>query len=266
MSTTPIERAVATRARRWLEEDPIQPEESKESTPETAADVRMAVADAMAQHLCDHYTRRPGIAPLCQEISTRLARYGVEVDPDAGVVVSGGAEEARFVAVRALADSSSDLLLPNWADERYHVAADFAGARVTLFDPDGDLPDSHGGLLVLPTTQPGIGKTLAGDSLERITLWAVAADLTIIADEIDLPLLSAGNKQQPMAGESRLAERTLTLGGFAQTPALAAWQVAWFAGPNSLVATVRSLKQAMTICSPAPGQYAALASLKGESA
>jgi aspartate/methionine/tyrosine aminotransferase len=33
-----------------------------------------------------------------------------------------------------------------------------------------------------------------------------------------------------------------------------------------LVVKVRNLKQAMTICSPAPGQYAALAGLQGDAA
>jgi aminotransferase len=63
-----------------------------------------------------------------------------------------------------------------------------------------------------------------------------------------------------------MAERTLTLGSFADLPGLNGWQVSWFAGPTPLVTQVRDLKQAMTICSPAPGQYAALAALGEHSA
>ena len=62
------------------------------------------------------------------------------------------------------------------------------------------------------------------------------------------------------------AEQLLILGGFGQDAGLDAWNVAWFAGAKPLVATVRTLKQAMTICTPAPGQYAALAIFEGGAA
>ena len=59
---SPFRRATAQRAQRWLADTEMDRKTDHQSTP---PNVRDAVIDAMQQHLCDHYTRRPGIAPLC---------------------------------------------------------------------------------------------------------------------------------------------------------------------------------------------------------
>jgi aspartate/methionine/tyrosine aminotransferase len=64
-----------------------------------------------------------------------------------------------------------------------------------------------------------------------------------------------------VASLPQMAARTLTLGGFAGAPGLAAWQISWLAGPKPLLGPARDLKQAITICTTAPSQYAALAAL-----
>jgi len=270
MQATPLGRATARRGQRWLQDEAAPG--AVISVPEdgTSTDVRVAVIGAMQEHLCDHYVRRPGLASLCQVIAAKLAACNVRVDADDGVVIAAGAEEARFFALRVLAPKQQ-VYLPYKSQTPYQIATEFAGASVTSFEPHGKLPAASGGLLVFPTTNPETGQPYSGDVLERIGDWAIAADLTVVADEIDAPLLAGTEAQLPLAARDGFAERTLTLGSFSGSPphtvgmgaALAAWRVAWFAGPNALVATVRALKQAMTICSPAPGQYAALASLQG---
>ena len=44
---------------------------------------------------------------------------------------------------------------------------------------------------------------------------------------------------------------------------LEAWRVAYLAGPEALVGPMIALKQALSICSPAVSQYAALAAVRG---
>ena len=247
--TNPLARAVAQRAQRWLTDVPsAQPSEEQQSS----ESVRGAVVDAIAQHKCDHYTRRPGIAPLCQLVAQRMAAKDVVLDPDDGVVITGGAAEARYVAIRALAAGSTAYVM---ADQmaHYQAAADLAEVTLMPFDPEAPPADSQGGvLLIQPPSDP------SDEQFAMLTNWASNNDVTIIADEIEQPML-ANEALRPFASLPGMAERTLTLGGFAHEPGLQAWQVAWFAGPKALAMQVRTLKQAMTICSPAPGQYAALA-------
>lgn len=264
--TTALGRAVAERGRPWLapEPEPAQIDMSGDilagSTPPP---VRAAVAEALRRHLGDHYTRRPGIAPLCRAVAEQLTDAGISVDADKDVVVAGGPQEARFVAVRALAPGRSVLVpapapLPYYAD-----AARFAGAELRTFDPDGELPDAPGALLIVPDPNPATGQPYAAATLDRLAAWAVANDMRVIADATAAPLLRPELAFAPLAARPELAGRTLTLGSFADVPGLGAWNVAWFAGARPLVTAARDLKQAMTICSPAASQYAALAGVDG---
>jgi len=262
MPTTPIGRAVAQRGQRWLTQSP-DPQVTE--PPVTSTAVRNAVRKAMQQHLCDHYTRRPGVAALCQAIAERLAAYDLDMDPDESVVVTGGAAETRFLAVRALA-ADRTVYVPYGAQGPYQTALDYAEAEVVTFDPTGELPAERGALLVLPTHDPATGQPWTADTLQRMAVWAAEQDITVVADELATPLLQTGAGVQPFAARPGMAQRALTLGGFAETPSLGAWNVAWFAGPPDLVAQVRTLKQAMTICTPAASQYAALASLQENAA
>lgn len=247
--SSPLKNAVARRAKRWLES---QPDEVAELSGTTATRVRSAVVEAMAQNECDHYTRRPGIASLCQLVSQRMAAKDVDIDPNDGVVITGGAAETRYVALRALAAHSTVYVR---ADDvaRYQVVADLAEVTLAPVDIDNPISKDQEGILLVRQSTGAVTEEYA-----ELVKWAGQNDMTIIADEIERPLLS-DDELRPIASLPGMAGRTLTLGGFTHEPGLQAWQVAWFAGPKPLATRVRTLKQAMTICSPAPGQYAALA-------
>lgn len=245
----PFARAVAQRAQRWFTFDSKEPIAPNSPTP---AHVREAAIEAMAQQKCDHYTRRPGIAPLCQRIVQQMAAKDVSLDPNDGVVITGGAAEARYVALHALAAQSTVYLMVDQM-AHYQAVADLAEITLVPFDPTNPPSRGQEGLLLIRQSPD-----LPSGQLAALVKWASQNNVTVIADEIDLPVLS-DEALRPVASMPGMAERTLTLGGFAHEPGLQAWQVAWFAGPKPLVVKVRTLKQAMTICSPAPGQYAALA-------
>jgi aspartate/methionine/tyrosine aminotransferase len=220
----------------------------------TSTAVRAAVQQAMADHLCDHYTRRPGIAPLCKAVAAGMKGRGLDLDADNGVVITGGVAEARYVALHSLAPGK-EVYVAQPGPDYHQPILDLAGIRAQPLDPQGELPDAQGGLLLLDPT------VLDEDTQAQLAEWATAHNVTVIADETGAPLLDSTADYKPFAAQPGMAERTLTLGAFNATPGLDAWQVAWFAGPKKLAVAVRDLKQAMTICSPAPAQYAALAAL-----
>ena len=266
-ATTALGRAVAERAKAWLA--PLGDERLIEmggglvsgSTPER---VRAEVSDALRRHLGDHYTRRPGIAPLGRAVADQLSGYGVTVDADKDVVIAGGVQEARFVAVRALAPGRRVFLpLPALIDD-YAYPARFAGSEVVTFDPHGELPAATNGLLVLIDPNPVTGRTVSRDVVDRLAAWVAANDMIVIADASTAALLRPEVAVTLFATREGMAERTLTIGSFADIPGIGAWNVAWFAGARKLTAAARDLKQAMTICSPAPSQYAALAGIDGQ--
>ena len=89
------------RAPRWSPPRPL-PRRRPAHGGSTSAAVRAATADAVDRHQCDHYSRRPGIAPLCQAVAAHLTALGVQTQEN-DVVISGSVQEARYVALRALA-------------------------------------------------------------------------------------------------------------------------------------------------------------------
>lgn len=250
MPTTPLGRAVAKRAQHWLTTPPPDPIYTGSST---SPQVRAAVQQAMADHLCDHYTRRPGIAPLCKAIAAQMQAHGIEADADNGVVVTGGVDETRYVALHALAPGKTVYVAqpgPNYAD----TVLALAGLKAQTLDVNAELPAVENALLLVDPAQ------LSADAQSQLAEWAVAHNVTVLADESDLSFFEKGHR--PFAQHPGCAERTLTLGSFKGADGIGHWQVAWFAGPKKLAVPVRDLKQAMTISSPAPAQYAALAAVK----
>jgi aspartate/methionine/tyrosine aminotransferase len=208
--------------------------------------VRAAAADAVDRHLCDHYTRRPGIAPLCKAVAAHLTVLGAPTHEN-DVVISGSVQEARYVALRSLAVGKTVYILAEDAAP-YAAALAFAGAQAVVIESPDDLPAGAAGLLLVTAGAPGRAE---------IAARAAEENLSVVADETAAPL----GDYTPFAALPAMATRTLTLGSFAGAPGLAAWQVSWFAGPKALLTPVRDLKQSITICTSAPSQYAALAAL-----
>jgi N-succinyldiaminopimelate aminotransferase len=248
--TQPFQNFVAQRAKRWLNYTAVEPSTTGAAT---SPALRAVVTAAMQQHHCDHYARRPGIVELCARVVERLAAKDLVVDPQEGVIITGGPTETRYVTLCALATGKTVYILPSLL-ARYQAIADLVGATLVPVDPTAPLPTPGTGFLLVSSVDE-LTPALAG----QLAAWATANELPVIADEVDSPLLALDHPARPFAGLPGMAERTLTLGGFPDTPGLDAWQVAWFAGPKSLAGPVAKLKQAMTICSPAAGQYAALA-------
>ena len=222
----------------------------------TSPALRASTIDAIEHHLCDHYTRRPGIAPLCRAVALSLTAAGAPIDENL-VTICGGVAEARYVAVRALA-VGQPVYLPLPAPAVYNAGLDFAGASVHHLDLSGELPPAHGGVLILSNPNPVTGQVIEPAVLQRLAAWAAAANLTVIADESVGPVRPDAPFVR-FASLPDMADRTLTIGSFAEAPGLGAWHVSWIAGAKRVFTPVRDLKQSITICTAAASQYAALA-------
>jgi aspartate/methionine/tyrosine aminotransferase len=228
----------------------------------TSSSVRAATIARLMDHEADHYVRRAGLKPLCEAVARRLADRGVDVDPESGVVIAGSVQEARFVAVWELADEAAMGIPSPWVRDHFAPLAYTAGGTIETFDPSRPLSELQSldvEVLLLPNPNQATGQTYGLETLQRLAAWARSSDLIVIADESAASFLRPEVPFASLAALPDAQDRTLTLGGFAQVPGLAAWGAGWLAGPSDLALRVRKLKQALTICSPAPSQFAALA-------
>ena len=99
--------------------------------------------------------------------------------------------------------------------------------------------------------------------MAAIAALAKEYDLTVISDESLDESVGGEARHTSIASFPRAAERTLIVGSFSRLHDLASWRVGYFAGPKEIAQPVRDLKQAMTICTSAMAQYAALEAMTG---
>ena len=196
-------------------------------------------ADAALQRGETHYTDRPGILPLRQQVAHRLERdFGVQVDAGKGVVITCGGTEARFVAVQQLLPRGGTLVALSHPER---VAAACVVRDVRLAGPDGG-PDGP------------VAVYLNGE-----TPYAVADAWLARARDHGWPIVfeaDAGGRHPAALG---LAEQTVTIGSLGLAEGMASWRLGFLAAPAATAGPLRDFKQALTICTTNVSQWGALA-------
>jgi aspartate/methionine/tyrosine aminotransferase len=204
------------------------------------AAVRTA-ADEALQRGETHYTDRPGILPLRQQVARRLAReFGAEVDAAKGVVITCGGTEARFVAVQQLLPEGGTLVALSHPER---VAAACIVRNVTLAGPDAAVDGGARVALYLNGETP--------DDVAEPWLARARAALWPIVFEAD-----AGGRHPAALG---LAEQTVTIGSLGLEEGMASWRLGFLAAPAAKAGPLRDFKQALTICTTNVSQWGALA-------
>lgn len=72
-----------------------------------------------------------------------------------------------------------------------------------------------------------------------------------------------GAAHTPVAALPGMRARTITVGSFSRTYAMAGWRVGYVVGDAALLHAITDFKLALSICSAAPSQWAAVAALDG---
>jgi aspartate/methionine/tyrosine aminotransferase len=200
--------------------------------------VRTAADDAL-QRGETHYTDRPGILPLRQQVARRLANdFGAEVDAAKGVVITCGGTEARFVAVQQLLPRGGTLVALSHPER---VAAACVVRDVALAGPDAN-PSGPVALYLNGETPHDVADPWLARA--RDGAWPVVFE----AD--------AGGRHPAALG---LAEQTVTIGSLGLEHGMASWRLGFLAAPAAKAGPLRDFKQALTICTTNVSQWGALA-------
>lgn len=223
-----------------------------------------------------HYTDRTGIAPLRAAVAARFGTLDdLSYEPKGEVLICGGGREALFVATQMLIEPGDEVLVaepapaayaegvrlaggipiavPTRAEECFALKAEAVRARIT--------PRTRALLFGSPATPTG-GVTTGAD-LEALAEVARIYNLLVIWDETYREYAYAGAEQANLAALPGMRERTAIVGSFSARYAMSGWRAGYVVGPVNLIRPVTLMKQALTICSPAPSQWAAFAALDG---
>ncbi|WP_029290990.1 aminotransferase class I/II-fold pyridoxal phosphate-dependent enzyme [Cellulomonas sp. HZM] len=240
-----------------------------------AAAAQRAIADGANQ-----YPPGPGILELREAIAEhQAARYGLVVDPGTQVLVTAGATEAIAASVLALAGPDDEVLTLEPFYDAYAAVVAMAGATHTTAPlratPDGFRVDlaaleqaftDRTRIVLLNTPHNPTGAVLTHDELVAVARLAQRHDALVVTDEVYEHLTLDGPHGRPphvpIASLPGMAKRTLTISSAGKTFSFTGWKIGWVAGPEHLVAAVRTVKQFLTYVSGAPFQPAVAFALR----
>ena len=214
-----------------------------------------------------HYTDASGIPPLRAAIARHLATLGFAIQPE-NIGVSNGGTEAVYIALQVALQPGERAAVIEPMSQHIVDMVTFIGAepvRVTVEPSNGLLPDPaaierlDARALVIASPSPITGKRAPDERLEALVAAARAKDISVI---LDLSYAAGLYEPSPIQFSSpHLAEEIVLTGSFSTAHGLAGWRVGYFSSPAADRVLLQGLKTAMSICTTAVSQFAAVAAL-----
>jgi aminotransferase len=220
--------------------------------------VALAAGEALDKG-ATHYVDRSGIKPL-REAIVNLYEGRVSMDD---IVVTSGAQEALFVTLRALLKPGDEVLVP---DPGYWLIADtirnaegqtvFVPTAADAFQLSAGRLEAHltprTRFIILFSPNPATGLGISPTELANILALSHQHNLIVILDE------ALSLSPQPISDES-----LIRIGSLSKHYRMSGWRMGWVSAKPEWLGPIRDLKQALSICSPAVSQWAAVAALTG---
>ena len=212
------------------------------------------------------YSRFDGLLELRQAIAKKLARYnGIAADPETDVTVSAGATGAFHCSCLALLNPGDEVVLfePYY---QYHVSALLAveavPVTVKMRAPDWTFSMAEVERAITPRTKaiivnsPGnpSGKVFSRQELESIAATVQQHDLFAFTDEIYEYFLYDGRTHVSVATLPRMADRTITIGGYSKTFSITGWRIGCSVAAARWAQAIGAMNDLLYVCAPTPLQ------------
>jgi aspartate/methionine/tyrosine aminotransferase len=228
---------------------------------EGPADIVRAAADALQDNR-NQYPPLTGLPELRQAVAAANQRfYGLNIDPQTGVVVTSGATEAITACLMALIDPGDEVVLIEPLYDTYLPVVKMLGGvakLVRLDPPDWTLPRENLAaafgprtkILLLNSPMNPCGKVFTAEELAFIAGLLKKHDAYAVCDEVYEHLVFSGARHIPLMTLPGMAERTLRIGSAGKTFSLTGWKVGYVSGPPALMSIVAKAHQNLTFTTP----------------
>ena len=220
-----------------------------------------------------------GLLDLRKAISERVKRINdIDVDPETGVVITNGGQEAiMLMVIESIGAIGDEMIVPEPNYSTYNDALEFAGGNKvgipTLLDKDfavdPDLveqavSDRSAALLLVSPNNP-TASVIPTETMQQLVDIAERNDLIVLADDIyDQFIYDGGVHCSPQSLEAG-KDRTLTLNAFSKAYAMTGWRLGWITGPPDLMAKVKTIKASVSGPANVVAQHAGIEALTGPS-
>ncbi|WP_424813104.1 aminotransferase [Roseococcus sp. YIM B11640] len=220
-------------------------------------DVVKAAADALMDGR-NQYPPLTGVPELRQAVAAANQRfYGIEVDPNAEVVVTSGATEAITAALMAVLNPGDECVLIEPLYDTYLPVVKLLGAvpkLVRLSPPKWELPRAELAAAFGPKTKAILfntpmnptGKVFTAAELAFIADLVQRHDCYAVCDEVYEHLTYDGWKHIPLMTLPGMRERCLRIGSAGKTFNLTGWKVGYVTCDRSLAPNVAKAHQNLT--------------------
>jgi N-succinyldiaminopimelate aminotransferase len=228
---------------------------------EGPADIVQAAADALLDHR-NQYPPLTGLAELRQAVATANRRfYGLNIDPQAGVLVTSGATEAITACLMALINPGDEVVLIEPLYDTYLPVVRLLGGvakLVRLAPPQWALPfnelaaafSPRTKLLLLNSPMNPCGKVFSEHELSFIADLLEQYDAYAVCDEVYEHLVFPPAIHIPLMTLPGMFPRSLRIGSAGKTFSLTGWKVGYVSGPNDLIEIVAKAHQNLTFTTP----------------
>jgi hypothetical protein len=188
-----------------------------------------------------HYTTRPGLGELRQAIGQEIGRLGGPTYGPEGVVITAGEGESLFVTLLGLGIGEEAKVVVD-GECRHRELLDLL--RIDLVGPqDPTAGQAKAAYRDLETAGDRTRLPLSNDCQEIVALGGLIRSVPRTGDHLDR------------------SEGAIMIGHLDDLKGIDHFRVGYAAGPPVLVKRLMTWKQALSICSAAPSQRAALFAL-----
>ena len=208
-----------------------------------------------------------------EALAAKATRFmGIDVDPDAEVVITCGGTEAMMAAVMSICNPGDKVVIFSPFYENYGADSILSGAEpyfVSLkppsfsFDADELEAAFKKGAKVLILCNPSnpSGKVFTLQEMETIAEIARRYDAYVITDEVYEHIVYEPNKMVYMASLPGMRERTIVTGSLSKTYSITGWRLGYTIAPAEITDRIRKVHDFLTVGAAAPLQEAIVTGL-----
>lgn len=242
---------------------------------DTPDNIKMAAVRAISANFT-RYTPAAGTVELREAVCERLKKdCGVDYKPSQ-IVVSNGAKQALFLALKALINPGDEVVIPAPYWVSYYELAIMTGAKPVIVETNAEsgwkmtadmlraaiTPNTKALMLNNPTNPSGVVYT--SGELSDIARVCVENEIYIISDEIYYKLIYGDAKFTSVAalGED-VKKLTILVNGVSKSYAMTGWRIGYSAAEPEIAKVISNLQSHMSSAPNSIAQKAAEDALSG---
>jgi aspartate/methionine/tyrosine aminotransferase len=215
-----------------------------------------------------------GAPAFRQALAEKQRRFmGIEIDPDANIVVTCGSTEAMMAAMMTACNPGDKVIIFSPFYENYAPDTILSGAEpihVPLRPPDFtfDVDELRRAFqqrpkaLILCNPSNPTGRVFSRDELQCIADLAQEYDVFVITDEVYEHIVYPPHAHTYMASLPGMYERTISCSALSKTYAVTGWRLGYVIAPAEIIAGARKVHDFLTVGAAHPLQMAAVTALK----